>query len=55
MSNKKKEEKMLLTPVENHETAAWANIKKTKSQSQVSVPSDLDMEFAKEWVDKNQK
>ena len=43
------------TSIENHETAAWANIKKVKKDSRVPLPSVFEVENAKEWVDKNQK
>ncbi|KLU63199.1 hypothetical protein CEB3_c04180 [Peptococcaceae bacterium CEB3] len=42
-------------PVEKHDTAPWANIKKTKAVSNVAIPSEDDVEYAKEWVDLNQK
>ncbi|MEW9093476.1 MAG: DUF3787 domain-containing protein [Clostridiaceae bacterium] len=42
-------------PIEQHDTAAWANIEYLKPVSQVSVPSEVEMFNAKEWVDSNQK
>ncbi|WP_084284611.1 CDIF630_02480 family spore surface protein [Clostridium lundense] len=42
-------------PIEQHNTAAWANIESTKPQSQVTVPSETETFNAKEWVDSNQK
>ncbi|NLJ74173.1 MAG: DUF3787 domain-containing protein [Firmicutes bacterium] len=42
-------------PVEEHSTAAWANIEKTKPISKVPIPSELDVELAREWVEENQK
>ncbi|MTI65196.1 MAG: DUF3787 domain-containing protein [Firmicutes bacterium] len=42
-------------PIENHKTAAWANIQKQKNESNVAIPSEMEVENAKEWVDKNQK
>ncbi len=42
-------------PVENHETASWANINKTKKDSNVSVPSLEQIANAKEHVDENEK
>jgi hypothetical protein len=41
--------------IEKHETAAWANVRKTKPVSNVAIPSELDVRNAKEWVDTNQK
>ncbi|OWZ83949.1 CDIF630_02480 family spore surface protein [Natranaerobius trueperi] len=42
-------------PVEKHDTAAWANIRGLKEISQVTLPEDIEVENAKEWVDGNQK
>lgn len=48
-------ESSMQTPIEKHDTAAWAGIKTTKPVSKVTVPSELDVRNAKEWVDSNQK
>lgn len=45
----------MLRPTEQHTTAAWANIEKVKELSNVTIPSVLQVENAKEWVDSNQK
>ncbi|OPJ57188.1 CDIF630_02480 family spore surface protein [Alkalithermobacter paradoxus] len=43
-------------PIENHETAAWADIDKTMPESKVPIPSQRAVVEAKEWVeDENQK
>lgn len=42
-------------PVEKHETAAWANIKDTKPESNVPIPDVVDVENAKEYVEENKK
>lgn len=42
-------------PIEEHSTAAWANIEQEKPISKVPIPSTLDMELAREWVNQNQK
>lgn len=42
-------------PIENQKTAAWANIDKTKRLSAVAIPNKYQVEFAKEYVDENQK
>ncbi len=42
-------------PIENHETAAWANIKKTKPVSNVPIGDIVDIDNAKNWVEENQK
>lgn len=43
------------TPIEKHETAAWANVEETKSVSNVTIPSETETMNAKEWVDTNEK
>jgi len=55
MSEKKTKVPLKLRPIEEHTTAAWANIEKLKDVSQVTVPSDVQVDNAKEWVDSNQK
>lgn len=42
-------------PIEKHETAAWANISKTKPVSKITIPEDFHVENAKEYVEENQK
>jgi hypothetical protein len=42
-------------PVEKHDTAAWANIKETKAESNVPIPDIIDVENAKEYVEENKK
>lgn len=42
-------------PIEEHSTAAWANIEQEKPVSKVPIPSYQDMELAREWVNQNQK
>jgi len=48
-------EKFTKKPIENHDTAAWANIEDTKPMSNVSLPNEVELRNAKEWVDTNQK
>jgi hypothetical protein len=48
-------EKFMAIPIENHETAAWANIEKTKPLSNVSIPNEIEVINAKEYVDENEK
>ena len=43
------------TPIENHSTAAWAEIIDTLPESKVTIPSVDNVELAKEWVEENQK
>ena len=55
MAENKFKECFMPLPVEKHNTAAWANIRQTKPVSRVSIPGEMDMENAKEWVDTNQQ
>lgn len=50
-SNKGKSNK----PIENHKTAAWANIETTKPISNVAEPSVNQINNAKQYVDENEK
>lgn len=51
----KKKDYNLGVPVEKHEAAAWANIERKKSHSQVTMPAEEQTINAKEYVDSNQK
>ena len=42
-------------PIENHRTAALADIEEVKSVSNVAIPSDSDVYNAKDYVDANEK
>ena len=55
METNKYKEKNMATPIENNKTAAWANIEDLKEESNVSVPHLLDVEYAKEFVEMNEK
>ena len=55
MANNKFKEKHMAKPIEKHDTAAWANIESTKQVSKVSMPSDVQVDNAKEYVDSNEK
>lgn len=46
---------LMLRPTEQNTTAAWANIEKVEEITNVSVPSEIDVYNAKEWVDSNEK
>lgn len=48
---KKSEDK----PIENHKTAAWADIETQEPDSKVGIPSLDAVINAKEWVDTNEK
>lgn len=45
----------IIPPIEKHDTAAWANIDDQKPISKVPIPSDLEVNNSKNWVDKNEK
>jgi hypothetical protein len=55
MADNKSKEKFMAIPIENHESAAWANIEEQKPVSKVTIPSELEVRNAKEYVDSNQK
>ena len=55
MDKNRSKEKFMREPIENHVTAAWANIENTKPISNVSLPNEIEVKNAKEWVDTNQK
>ena len=55
MSDQNTKEPHKLRPIEQHTTAAWANIEKLKEISHVTIPSEPEVGNAKEWVDSNQK
>lgn len=48
-------EKFMATPIEKHDTAAWANMENTKPISNVNIPNEAEVKLAKEYVDSNQK
>ncbi|MDR3542886.1 MAG: DUF3787 domain-containing protein [Desulfosporosinus sp.] len=55
MCNINDKEPLKTRPIEQHTTAAWANIEKLKEVSKVAIPSEIEVGNAKEWVDSNQK
>ncbi len=55
MKKKTYKEKRLEMPIESHDTAAWANVSKSKKVSKVSIPDEIQIKNAKEYVDSNQK
>jgi hypothetical protein len=55
MAKNKTKEHFMAIPIEKHDTAAWANIESTKPDSNVTVPSEIQIRNNKEWVDTNQK
>lgn len=52
--NKYKQNNMSM-PIENHKTAAWANVSNMKPVSRVPIPDYVEVKNAKEYVDSNQK
>lgn len=55
MKENNHKERNMSVPIENHKTAAWANIENVKKNSRVPLPSVFEVENAKEWVDTNEK
>lgn len=55
MSKNSPKEQFMKIPIENHENAAWANIEQTKPVSNVTMPDEIQVRNAKEYVDSNQK
>ena len=55
MKDQNTKESLSFRPIEQHTTAAWANIEKIKEISNVAIPSEIEVRNAKEWVDTNQK
>jgi len=55
MAKNKYKEKRMEMPVENHDSAAWANTAKRKPVSKVNIPDQIQVRNAKEYVDTNQK
>lgn len=55
MAENRFKEKFMGMPIEKHDTAAWANIASVKKVSKVTMPSELQVDNAKEHVDSNQK
>lgn len=55
MGENRQKEKFMAMPIEQHDTAAWANIEKNKAISNVTVPSETQVGNAKDHVDSNEK
>ncbi len=55
MSQNRYKKKYVGIPIENHDTAALANINKNKPVSKVNIPDEVQIINAKEYVDENQK
>ncbi len=55
MAENRFKEQHMGTPIEKHDTAAWANIASIKKVSKVTMPSELQVDNAKDYVDSNEK
>lgn len=55
MAKNKYKQTHMDTPIENNDTAAWANTKKMKPASKVNIPDEVQIRNAKEYVDSNEK
>lgn len=55
MAKNRFKEKNMARTIENHVSAAWANIDDLKPVSRVAIPSEIQVKNAKEYVDTNQK
>lgn len=55
MSKKSYKQRHMDTPVEKHETAPLDNIDGLKPVSKVNLPSEESVDYAKGWVDMNEK
>lgn len=42
-------------PIENHQTAAWADIETVQPESRVPKPREDAVDQAKDWVEENEK
>ncbi|PAB58411.1 CDIF630_02480 family spore surface protein [Anaeromicrobium sediminis] len=47
--------KKIKKPVENHQTAAWANVEQLKGEARVPIPATLEVDNAREWIEQNEK
>lgn len=55
MAKNKFKEKNMAKPIENHDTAAWADQSSLKAVSKVNIPGEIQVRDAKNYVDSNQK
>ncbi|MGI6674566.1 MAG: CDIF630_02480 family spore surface protein [Limnochordia bacterium] len=47
--------KVRVQPIEEHSTAAWANIEREEGIAKVPIPSPDFVKLARDWVNHNQK
>lgn len=55
MAENRYKEKHMAMPIENNDTAAWANTSEMKPESKVNIPDEVQVRNAKEYVDTNEK
>lgn len=55
LAENKIKQQFMAMPVEKHDTAAWAGVEAKKPASNVTIPSELQVRNAKEYVDTNEK
>ena len=55
MNKRESKKDLIKQPIEKHNTAAWANVSEKQPVSNVTIPSDFQVENAKDWVDTNEK
>ena len=55
MSQNRESEKFTTLPIEKHDTAAWANMEKQQRITNINLPSDFEVDNAKDHVDTNEK
>lgn len=51
----RKGRKIRVLPIEEHSTAAWANIDREQGLAKVPIPSTDFVKLARDWVNHNQK
>jgi hypothetical protein len=47
--------KVRVQPIEEHSTAAWANIEREEGIAKVPIPNPDFVKLARDWVNHNQK
>lgn len=55
MTKNRSKERNLQQPIEKYDTAALANIEEMKKTSNITIPSEIQTENGKHWVEENEK
>ncbi len=55
VAQKRRGLKVRVLPIEEHSTAAWANIDREEGIAKVPIPSQDFVKLARDWVNHNQK